>query len=583
MGLAASQARFLAITARKMNCEFQSMQIAQEKLSVTRDLEKAAEDYQNSLNATKLVWDSGDNSYDLSFDLMTTPSALNDYQPFLITDTQGKLVLSQKMFNAALSAGVIDSKGNPTGSFSMGGTATNDGSRNAFLYQLGVQGVINSSTIDSIEGLGDFGYTLTGAGGEVADKTLANIMPTNQFISYLTNTEYTQGQSIPEGASVGDKVYGINIASVLFPDITGSGDTDEDKEADKDAQLKKMFCETTSPSNTDKTPENGGSKGQIIITKDGDALDYNEIKELTLGDFLSGKYEMTIVNGESSDFEKYSKALLAGMADLLGVNNSFDIQGLNVDSLTQQALKDALVSTENNLNLSSASVESSGKTIHDSITNAYTAAQGANCIVKGNGCYSVSISNMLKSYLTNFAIAMDGYDSGYSVDADSSKDSLYVTSDPGYYFAIKNDNEGTISAQDMLNADFYNQIYNQICMNGASTDSNKMQRVNDSEYLTHALKNGQLFISALNDDGYFYQTNYNTFNDYIGEVTDDDAIARAEAEYNVKKSKLNSKEESLEVKMKNIDTELSSLTTEYDSVKNLISKNVEKVFTMFST
>ena len=37
------------------------------------------------------------------------------------------------------------------------------------------------------------------------------------------------------------------------------------------------------------------------------------------------------------------------------------------------------------------------------------------------------------------------------------------------------------------------------------------------------------------------------------------------------------------LKMKNIDTELSALTTEYDTVKNLISKNVEKVFTMFST
>lgn len=67
MGLAASQARFLAITSRKMNCEFQSMQIAQEKLSVTRDLQKASQEYQNSLSATKLVWDTEDNTvYDLS-------------------------------------------------------------------------------------------------------------------------------------------------------------------------------------------------------------------------------------------------------------------------------------------------------------------------------------------------------------------------------------------------------------------------------------------------------------------------------------------------------------------------------------
>ena len=54
-------------------------------------------------------------------------------------------------------------------------------------------------------------------------------------------------------------------------------------------------------------------------------------------------------------------------------------------------------------------------------------------------------------------------------------------------------------------------------------------------------------------------------------------------EYELTKTKLNYKEETLDVKMKNIDTELSALTTEYDTVKNLISKNVEKVFTMFST
>ena len=65
-----------------------------------------AEEYQNSLNATKLVWDSGDGDiYDLTYDVMTTPSSLNGFQPFLITDAQGKLVLSTKMFNAALAAG----------------------------------------------------------------------------------------------------------------------------------------------------------------------------------------------------------------------------------------------------------------------------------------------------------------------------------------------------------------------------------------------------------------------------------------------------------------------------------------------
>ncbi len=563
MGLAASQARFLAITSRKMNCEFQSMQIAQEKLSITRDLQKAAEEYQNSLNATKLVWDSGDGDiYDLTYDVMTTPSSLNGFQPFLITDAQGKLVLSTKMFNAALAAGVINEKGDPikTAIFNMGSTSTTDGSRNAFLYQLGFQGVISSSTINSIVGLGENGYTLTGAGGEVADKTLANVINTNMFISKLKDDVYQENVTTEDKTEIihheGDKIYSLDLTTIL----TGS-----------------TFCDTTSPNSA-------LADGTIIVTKGDTALSEEEIKELTLGDLLSGEYALTLKEGtDDSKIEKIAQTILDEISDLLGINAGNDTQGLNTDAMAQQALNNAYDFTINNLRLSSASVTAGGFSSHIAITNTYNAANDANCIAKGNGYYSVSLTNMLKTFLTQFAIALDGYDSGYSIDADSSKDSLYVTDDPGYYFALANNDEGTMNSQDMLNADFYNQIYNQICMNGATTDTNKMERVNDPEYLTHALKNGQLFVAALNEDGYFYQTNYNTFNSYVSEVTDDDAIARAEAEYNVVKSKLNSKEESLEIKMKNIDTELSALTTEYDTVKNLISKNVEKVFTMFST
>ena len=52
MGMAASQARFLAITARKMNCEFESMQIAQQKLSVTREQQKAAQRQEANTNSS---------------------------------------------------------------------------------------------------------------------------------------------------------------------------------------------------------------------------------------------------------------------------------------------------------------------------------------------------------------------------------------------------------------------------------------------------------------------------------------------------------------------------------------------------
>lgn len=565
MGLAASQARFLAITARKNSCEFQSMQIAQEKLSITREQQKAAQAYQNSLSATKLVWDTVDDDvYDLSYDLMMKPSALNEYDPYLITDVQGKLVLSESMFKAAVDAGIIDAKtGDPKVSRFMGatdGSSKTDGSRNAFLYQLGVYNQMDSSTIDSIIKLEDKGYTNSGVGGDIIDKTLTNAMNTNTFINYLGSATYPSETTVtkPDSSTVkynrGDAIYSLKLT-----DLIGSG----------------KICSTTSP---DKDKD----KDKVIITNNGAAMSQDELNKLTLGDILDGQYVISGVMSAKDLVDKFVMKILDDMAFTLGKDSSDKVYGLNVDAESNDALNDAYEFAKSLLLTDGSNLQQSdGKIISQSVNNAISAAASSNGVIQGtNNISSVSITNMLKSFLTNFAISMDGYDTGLYVDNDSTKKSSYVTDDINYYFVIKNDN--AMTEQDALNADFYNMLYNQLCMNGASTDKNKQQQVTDPEYLAHALKNGQLFVSTLNNDGYFYQGHY-TASGHVVEVTDDDAIAQAEAEYNVKKSQLNYKEESLELKMKNIDTELSALTTEFDTVKNLISKNVEKVFTMFST
>lgn len=559
MGLAASQARFLAITSRKLNCEFQSMQIAQEKLSITREQQKAASEYQDALSATKLVWDTADNdSYDLNYDIMMKPSALNEYDPYLITDTQGKIVLSEGMFQAAVAAGIVDrNTGEPIATRSMGnsdGTSKTDGSRNAFLYQLGVQNQADASTIEAVMELGANGYTSSGVGGDIIDKTLAGALNTNSFINYMKEAEDAEGNLI----------YNLNLVNLL-------ADTNGDKTI-SDEEYNSVICTTTSPSDTDTN--------KIIITKNGVAItDREELENLTLGDILDGKYEMTGTMNPT-ELLKRVEQVLTGMATILGKGESNDVKGLNVDKESENALDNAYEFTLALMNANQTS-EAGGSIIFDSVRNAITTAQNTNNIVKGsNNISSVSLTNMLKSYLTYFAIAMEGYDYGLFIEQDSASKSSYVTDELNYYFIIKED--ASITDQASLNADFYNQLYNQLCVNGACTDAIKRAQVTDSDYLNHALKNGQLFVSTLNNDGYFYQSHY-TASAHIVEVTDDDAIAQAEAEYNVKKSELSYKEESLDLQMKNIDTELSALTTEYDTVKNLISKNVEKVFTMFST
>ena len=68
---------------------------------------------------------------------------------------------------------------------------------------------------------------------------------------------------------------------------------------------------------------------------------------------------------------------------------------------------------------------------------------------------------------------------------------------------------------------------------------------------------------------------------YIVEETDSDAIARAEAEFTQKKAELTYKEDAIDMKSKKLDAEISSLSTEYETVKQLISKSIEKTFQMF--
>ena len=487
---------------------------------------------------------------------MMKPSALNEYDPYLITGSQGKIVLSESMFQAAVKAGIIDEKtGDPKVSRSMGNTDmsieanTKDGSRNAFLYQLGVYNQADASTINAIMALGKDGYTDSGVGGEIIDKTLANSFTTNAFINYLKEATYTSDDGTHKK---GDPLYAINLKDIF----STAG----------------LNLTTTTSLKNDK---------DIAVTKNGQPItDPKELEEITLGDIIDGNYAIAAKVDAGVMENDVATAILDAMATALGKGSSGSVSGLNVDDEANDALNNAWEFTKALLNSTQTS-SSNGAIISSSVNNAISKSEEVNNIVQGtNGVTAVNVSNMLKSYLTYFAISMVGYEYGVSVDAGSSANSSYITDDVSYNFVVKNDN--AMTEQDALNADFYNMLYNQLCMNGACTDKMKRQQVTDPDYLNNALKNGQLFISSLNNDGYFYQGHY-TLNGHVAEVTDDDAVAQAEAEYNVKKSQLNTKEQSLEVKMKNIDTELSALTTEYDTVKNLISKNVEKVFTMFST
>ena len=102
----------------------------------------------------------------------------------------------------------------------------------------------------------------------------------------------------------------------------------------------------------------------------------------------------------------------------------------------------------------------------------------------------------------------------------------------------------------------------------------------DSEYMESAIKDGRYQIMGLNKDGYFYQERYNEI-PYLVEEQDDDAIARAEVNFTTKKAEITFKENQIDVKTKKLDAEITELNTEINSVQNIISKSIEKTFSMY--
>lgn len=525
MGLAASQARFLALTARKAHCEFNSLQLAQQKMSISRELSNASSEYENSLNATKLVWDAsgiGDNTLgytatqeNLSYKLLMKPSLLNAYNPYLLTDPKGKVILTREYLAAAKA---ISPNGTPV-SPSESGYAE-------FVKKLQSAGIINEFQYSNMQKDLE-GNMRTGTDTE------------NLMANYLSKSGL--------GGPLYDKTANLGVTIAGLIEVLDDSDT-------YNISYNSSNFSTFEGSTKKNTIEDAGSA------------------EWTLGYILKKKIGIATADDNEADKTRIidgTKDFIVEMAKLLGYDpeEGYTIGvGLCSDDTSGVALQNAYNITLNRYSTIGSSVKNKN-------SNDY------NVIYKdtGNERYEVSLTNVLKSFLTDFASALANYQGGWEV-ANTKKNSTYVTDDHTYTFLV--DNKASIlDSKSALYNDYYSMLYNQICTKGWVDD--EVYDVSNSEYLENELKNGQIFISSLNaDDGKFYQTSYSD-TEYVVAVKDTDAIARAEAKYNALKTKLDSKEEGLDLQMKQLDLEISAINTEFESVKGLITKNIDKTFNMF--
>lgn len=624
MGLAASQARFLGITARKTSCEYKSTEIAQQKLEITNQLSDISVDYANAMNATKLIWNNEAATYDygVNYGLLMTPSAMNNYNAYMVTTNSGAIVLNAAYASAAKTAGISKA----------GGIGSQD-SRDKFIAALVPEGIITQDSANAI--------TLT-------DRQLTTKNANGSYISddstKITNTDKTQNNgiitnplSVPWNPVTGmgavpmdkESVDMMDLSAMILSESIGQQTVDWDQlflpiqqaanpskklitqseydrvitnydkqigekqaalEAADDAskpairdELNKLKAEkkdyeknnkdnimpaVTNPFNT------GNSLNTQFSIISGSTIKNEDIKDMTLGEILASNVVLIKETPDTKAFTESAMKLLESFANILGYDRPTGT-GLNVDEASQKALEFAFNMTKHMYEFGSKVKGTGGKNTSSMVDNsAYNGAVNNNRIGSNGTQTAISLTNMMSSFLTYYDNYLRGNDSPYYV-GQSLDTTNYVTDDSSYMYVGRSTNNEVTRSQKL--ADFFDQIYNNICEHGWREDA----AIEDGEYFESMLKNSRYCLSSLNNDGYYYQTRYNETG-YMVEVSDEDAIARAEAEFTQKKAELTYKEDSIDMKSKKLDAEISMLSNEYEAVKNLISKSIEKTFTMFS-
>lgn len=493
MGLAAGQARLLTITGRKSDCEYESMRLSHQKLALSRQLTDLSNEYQNSLDQTKLIYDyygTGDQSNPLSYGILMTPSTLNNYMPVLVTDPKGRATLNSKYAAAAEAAGI------PQEGL---GSLPSENTRNKFIEALGGQGVISDKLMNTILGLPYNQAAGIGGGTTVAVQT--------KNVKYDELVELLNGYTVTPTDTVfnSEITRGVNLYNTTgkeyYRNPASSGDGKWD--------------------NLNGTQYTEASNGQV-----------------GLGDILTGNY---VLVAYGQDERNSAFGATGGAIDAI-VNSSawedmFDavdnLLGLG-DSYTKAAIEYARsqVSYMVSNQCDTSKGTGSGKRAYfndDDLKNFAYRTGGAdqakdktvvsqalskaddyvglvcrfNC---GKGrdddsditAISINMSNVLRAYITYVEDYINGVSktdaSGndlYSASIGRKEESSFVTSEKNYLYTIKTG--ATVSSDDCAQATFYDALFNQICQNGWT----KNDKIDDNEYMQEMLKSGMLYISKV--------------------------------------------------------------------------------------
>lgn len=662
MGMSASQARLLTITARLADNELRSQTINNAKMRLSTQSAQASDNYINALNDANMMFSNYDltgtsQSQLLTYNALTSYSSYNNQ--YGLVSSAGQLLVSESeaaMFKAA------------------------DGNVNAYLKAHGLE-----YTTTYFDNIGNIENTEYPSPYNLVEPDKLKEMY-EAYNSDLTSSEYERYESYfssflqtTEALKAGSKeivksylMYNGNSPQLYSPTGSSGDSVSIGIVGISNGQLANAFKNAFTNGNNTYSISNLGNIGlteagiaalnEIVnsVGHDGPVGTISEKRDLKANDdgtytLTDGNMEITIgkdqngkitvsgnsdlvVSGSTNTEDDYSYTWDQNATTIEGVINSLtytDCEGTynfkankdtsgnltGVDAVyrypDQADFKEALdnladeivgyVSSNEELfnfgtfgknmleressgrlpaGIDLNKVLKSGKT-YKTVLSEYTDASNNffKLVAGGN-------ASQLQDLLDNNSIsvkdledidlllkAMKKYSVGYSDEFKTVIDKTIIDQMIDKYgepkYAWVDETDSTNSGNADAKAQWYTNMFNRM-KSGYKTIENGL--ASSSEWLRFALESGLVTMEQVDKSYSWKSLDYKTCSNITEQTDNSEAVSKAEAEYNRAMKDIDAKDSMYDIQLKNIDTEHTALQTEYDSVKSVISKNIDRTF-----
>lgn len=551
MGLAASQARLLSLTARQHTVEGRAQYLQAQKLRLANESDRVYENYVNALDATSIQT----KSYDSNGKVHWLDGSLNNLMRYDADDKSlGNIYYVQDINSGKLYM--------PTNLVNAYNSSNNDVFQ--FLNNMGIKyekDVYNNEYMDALrtvnayknEGYDTFPYsqaqveTYKSLRSETLNpaksSTYNNADELYKLVSFSESTT-NKGVYYPSDKTQYSALLAQlnNLKGTTY--YTGTNKTIIDYISNFD--VSGVFADTSKASNISATTNEPDKTLYVYWDKAKENEKENEEDKQQIDDLM--KLKMLLNGGSwkktSNIFDSIFGTILIGEATTTG----------NIYTDDMQNTLNAYTGT-NNANMGEALVKMASD-IKDSETN--------KALTTANNNFQTFFTS-IGTTQEEFETKLSNYNTYNNAVADLS------TKDQTTYTKYEDDNLGP----------YYEQIFNAIEAAGGCTEITT-ENAKSGSWLTSMVKNAQVVLATFDNDKKELDNITASSNVGLREISNDREITKADSEYEADMEAINSKETKYNTQLNQLESERNAIKTEIESLKQIREDNISSTFKLFS-